>query len=283
MGATSRITSSCLNTDENRETVIRFDEQLARVPENVPMTSPMKAVVLLSGGLDSATAAAIARQQGFRLHALTFRYGQRHAVEVEAARQVAAHLQVDEHRILSIDLRAFGGSALTDDIEVPRDRTPQEIGGGVPSTYVPGRNTIFFAYALAWAEVLGAADLFFGANAQDRAGYPDCRPEYVETVQRLANLATRTAVEGRVRLTIHTPLAQASKAEIIRRAQSLGLNLALTTSCYEPSATGDACGRCDACVLRLEGFAANNLTDPRAYQTRRSLEKTPLSFTPSVL
>jgi 7-cyano-7-deazaguanine synthase len=225
-----------------------------------------KAVILLSGGVDSATTLALAQKQGFEAHALTFRYGQRHAVEVEAARRVAARLGVVEHRVVTIDLRAFGGSALTDEVAVPKDREPAAMANGIPVTYVPARNTIFLAYALAWAEVLGAADIFLGVNALDHGGYPDCRPEYIEAFQRLANLATKAGVEGRTRLTIHTPLIRMTKAEIVRAGLALGLDYALTSSCYDPSPAGAACGRCDACVLRLGGFAANGVRDPRAYQ-----------------
>jgi 7-cyano-7-deazaguanine synthase len=231
----------------------------------VAMPTQPKAVVLLSGGVDSTTILAIARHKGFAVHALTFRYGQRHAAEIEAARQIAAKLGVVEHRIISIDLRAFGGSALTDDIAVPRDRNLAEMCESIPVTYVPARNTIFLSYAVAWAEVLGAADIFIGVNALDHAGYPDCRPEYIEAFTRMANLATRAGVTGQTRLTIHTPLIFLTKAEIIRTGLALGIDYGLTSSCYEPGPDGAGCGRCDACVLRREGFAANGVADPRAY------------------
>jgi 7-cyano-7-deazaguanine synthase len=225
-----------------------------------------RAVVLLSGGIDSATTLALARRDGFAAHALTFRYGQRHAVEVEAARRVAGQLGAVEHRIVTIDLRAFGGSALTDDLAVPRDRDPQAMASGIPVTYVPARNTIFLSYALAWAEVLEAADIFLGVNALDYSGYPDCRPEYIEAFERMADLATKAGVEGRTRLTIHAPLIQMSKADIIRTGLGLGVDFGLTSSCYDPSPAGEACGHCDACILRREGFAANGVADPAPYR-----------------
>jgi len=216
----------------------------------------LKAVVLLSGGVDSATALAIARELGFAPYALTFRYGQRHAAEVEAARRVARALDAAEHLVLDVDLRPFGGSALTADIPVPKDRDAQEIGKGIPVTYVPARNTIFLAFALGWAEVLGSQDVFIGANVLDYSGYPDCRPEYLEAFQRMADLATKAGVEGRQRLTIHAPLLQLTKQQIIERGLALGVDYALTLSCYDPSPSGEPCGRCDACQLRLKGFAA---------------------------
>jgi 7-cyano-7-deazaguanine synthase len=230
------------------------------------MPTPPKAVVLLSGGIDSATTLAIARREGFEAYALTFRYGQRHAAEVEAACRVAERSGVAEHRVVTIDLRAFGGSALTDDVAVPKDREPEAMSQQIPATYVPARNTIFLSYALAWAEVLGAFDVFIGVNALDRGGYPDCRPEYIEAFRRMADLATKAGVEGRGRLTIHTPLIRMTKAEIIRAGLALGLDYGLTSSCYDPSSAGEACGRCDACVLRLGGFAANGVRDPRGYR-----------------
>jgi 7-cyano-7-deazaguanine synthase len=223
-----------------------------------------KAVVLLSGGLDSTTTLAIAKAEGYKPHALTFRYGQRHEHEVEAARRVARRLGAVDHRIAEIDLRVFGGSALTSDIDVPKHRTDEEIGAGVPVTYVPARNTIFLSFALAWAEVLGAADIFVGVNALDYSGYPDCRPEFVEAFERLANLATKAAVEGE-RLTVHAPLIRLTKAEIIARGLELGVDYGLTTSCYDPSTEGAACGACDACRLRLKGFAEAGLRDPAQY------------------
>ena len=230
----------------------------------VPMTSP-PAVVLLSGGLDSATTLAIARRDGFACHALTFDYGQRHRAELDAARRVASALGVVRHETLVIDLRRFGGSALTDDIAVPRGRAPGEIAHGIPVTYVPARNTIFLSFALAWAETLAAADIFIGVNALDYSGYPDCRPEYLEAFQRMADLATKAGVEGRQRLTVHAPLLTLSKAEIARTAAELGVPLALTWSCYEPQPDGAACGGCDACLLRRRGFAEAGLDDPLRY------------------
>src|SRR3954447_7694319 len=232
------------------------------------MSTP-KAVVLLSGGMDSATTAAYARARGYAVHALSFRYGQRHAAELEAARQVAAHLGVAQHAVVDIDLRAFGGSALTADIAVPKDRAEAEIGHGIPITYVPARNTIFLSFALAWAETLDATDIFIGVNALDYSGYPDCRPEYIAAFQALANLATRTGTEGRQRFTIHTPLILLSKREIIECGLTLGVDFGLTLSCYDPSPAGEACGRCDACTLRLKGFRECGIADPAAYAASR--------------
>ena len=226
-----------------------------------------KAVLLLSGGLDSTTTLALAVEEGFDVHALTFRYGQRHAHEVEAARRVARRYVVTRHEVVSIDLATFGGSALTSDaLEVPKDRSGRQIAHGIPVTYVPARNTIFLSFALAWAEVLGAADIFIGVNALDYSGYPDCRPEFVDAFERLANLATAAAVEGRTRLRIRAPLLHLGKRDIIALGERLGVDYALTTSCYDPSPSGEACGRCDACHLRLAGFAAGGRTDPAAYQ-----------------
>jgi 7-cyano-7-deazaguanine synthase len=230
------------------------------------VTPGKRAVVLLSGGLDSATVLAIARSEGFECHALSFRYGQRHAVELDAARRVAEHLGVARHIVLDIDLRAFGGSALTGDLPVPKGRRPEEMAGEIPVTYVPARNTIFLSFAVAWAEVLGAADIFIGVNALDYSGYPDCRPEYVEAFERMSNLATRAGVEGTTRFRIHTPLIRLTKAAIIRKGLELGLDYAVTRSCYEPSAEGLACGECDACLLRLKGFAEAGLEDPAPYR-----------------
>ncbi len=224
-----------------------------------------KAVVLLSGGLDSATTLALARSQGFACHALSFAYGQRHARELEAAKKVAASLGAVEHLILTLDLRSIGGSALTADIPVPKGRSQEEIGRGIPVTYVPARNTIFLAHALGWAEVLGAEDLFFGANVYDSSGYPDCRPEYVEAFEKLANLATKAGVEGKSRFKIHTPLIRMTKAEIVTQGRALGVDFGLTWSCYEPSPDGRACGRCDSCLLRKKGFAEAGLRDPLPY------------------
>ena len=224
-----------------------------------------RAVVLLSGGIDSTTTLAVARQRNFDCYALTFDYGQRHAAELEAARRVAQAVGAVAHEVVRIDLRAFGGSALTADLAVPKDRAAGEIGRGIPVTYVPARNTIFLSFALAWAEVLGAWDVFIGVNALDYSGYPDCRPEFIGAFERLANLATRAAVEGRGRLTVHTPLIHLTKADIIREGLALGVDYALTLSCYDPSAEGLSCGRCDACALRRKGFAEADVPDPTRY------------------
>ncbi|MCP5265599.1 MAG: 7-cyano-7-deazaguanine synthase QueC [Burkholderiaceae bacterium] len=221
-----------------------------------------KAVVLLSGGLDSTTVLAIARDQGFEPCALSFRYGQRHAIELDYARRVARAMGVENHVVAEIDLRVFGGSALTSDIAVPKDRPATEISHGVPVTYVPARNTIFLSFALAYAEVLGAADIFIGVNALDYSGYPDCRPEYIDAYERMANLATKAGVEGRTRLTIHAPLGSMTKADIIRAGTALGVDYGETTSCYDPGEDGRPCGGCDACVLRAKGFAEAGLADP---------------------
>lgn len=223
------------------------------------------AVVLLSGGLDSATTLALARARGFACHALSYRYGQRHALELECAGRVARQLHATEHRIVDIDLRAFGGSALTDNLPVPKDRDLTAGAGKIPITYVPARNTIFLAYALGWAEVLGAADLFLGVNAVDYSGYPDCRPAFITAFEDMANLATRAAVEGR-RTTIHAPLLTMTKAEIIARGLELGVDFGLTLSCYDPTPDGAGCGRCDACHLRLDGFRRLGRHDPARYQ-----------------
>jgi 7-cyano-7-deazaguanine synthase len=223
------------------------------------------AVVLLSGGLDSATTLAIARRQGFAVHALSFDYGQRHRIELDCAKQLATRYGAVQHVILPIDLRRFGGSALTSDLAVPKDRPLEEMSQAIPITYVPARNTIFLSFALAWAEVLGADDIFLGVNALDYSGYPDCRPEYIAAFQAMANLATKAGVEARQRLIIHTPLINYTKAEIIRQGLTLGVDYALTTSCYDPAADGKACGRCDACLLRLKGFAEAGASDSIAY------------------
>jgi 7-cyano-7-deazaguanine synthase len=224
------------------------------------------AVVLLSGGLDSATTLAIARTEGFECYALSFRYGQRHQIETQAAANIARHLGAARHVVSDIDLRQFGGSALTDEIEVPKDRSAEEMGHGIPITYVPARNTIFLSFALAWAEVLGAADIFLGVNAIDYSGYPDCRPEYIQAYERMANLATKSGVEGKLRLTIHTPLIELTKAQIIERGLALGVDYSLTRSCYDPDEQGRACRRCDSCQLRLKGFRQAGRTDPAPYQ-----------------
>jgi len=226
------------------------------------MIEQRKAVVLLSGGLDSTVTLAIARSEGYALHAMTVQYGQRHAIEVEAARRVAARFDVAQHVVLPLDLRAIGGSALTSDIAVPKDRSADEMSAGIPITYVPARNTLFLALALGWAEVLGAQDIFIGVNVLDYSGYPDCRPEFLDAFERLAKLATKAGVEG-ASFKIHAPLLRMTKADIVRRGVELGVDFALTTSCYDPAADGTACGRCDACVLRLKGFAEAGVRDPR--------------------
>jgi 7-cyano-7-deazaguanine synthase len=223
-----------------------------------------RAVVLLSGGLDSATVLAIARADGYEVHALSFRYGQRHERELACAKAIAESLGAAEHRCAEIDLRVFGGSALTSDIEVPQARSASEMESGIPITYVPARNTIFLSYALAWAEVLGATDIFIGANAIDYSGYPDCRPEFIRAFENLANLATKAGVEG-ARFQVHAPLLALTKAKIITRGISLGVDYSLTHSCYNPAPDGRACGVCDSCQLRLKGFREAGLTDPIGY------------------
>jgi 7-cyano-7-deazaguanine synthase len=226
-----------------------------------------KAVILLSGGIDSATAAAIAQQDGFDLYALTFRYGQRHELEIKAAKRVAAWLRVREHLTIDCDLRAIGGSALTDRIKVPKGRSASDMAHGIPITYVPARNTIFLSFGLAFAEKIEAPDIFFGANQLDYSGYPDCREEYIRAFEKMANLATKAAVEGKIQLKIHTPLIQMTKAEIITHGTQLGLDYTLTWSCYDPNRDGKACGVCDSCQLRLKGFKEAGLTDPIRYVT----------------
>ena len=223
------------------------------------------AVILLSGGIDSATAAAIAKQQGLELNALSFCYGQRHERELESARKVASFLQVQSHRIIEFDLRAIGGSALTDRIEVPKGRSETEIGQGIPVTYVPARNTIFLSFGLALAERIGSQDIFFGANQLDYSGYPDCREEYIQAFERMANLATKAGIEGKNRIQIQTPLLKMTKAEIIGAGLKLGLDYGLTWSCYDPLADGRACRRCDSCQLRLKGFEEAGAVDPIQY------------------
>lgn len=220
-----------------------------------------RSVVLLSGGLDSATVAWLAASEGYDIFAMTFRYGQRHEVEVRSARSVAERLGVSRHVVVDIDLRTFGGSALTSELTVPKDRDVSQIGQEIPVTYVPARNTIFLAFATAWAEALECDTVFIGANVVDYSGYPDCRPEYLEAFERMANLATKRAVEGH-RLSVVAPLMQMNKAEIIRLGLSLGVDYSLTSSCYDPSPSGNACARCDSCALRRAGFEANRLTDP---------------------
>ncbi|CAA7619216.1 7-cyano-7-deazaguanine synthase [Candidatus Terasakiella magnetica] len=223
------------------------------------------AVVLLSGGLDSATTLAIAKDMGFRPAALTFRYGQRHLVEIDAARRVAAAMGIRDHRIADIDLRVFGGSALTSDMAVPKGRGDAEMAAGIPITYVPARNTIMLSFALAFAEVIEAADIFVGVNAVDYSGYPDCRPDYIAAFERMANLATKAAVADGRKLTLHTPLIDLTKGEIIRRGLALGVDYAITSTCYDPAPDGRACGQCDSCSLRLKGFAEAGLPDPAPY------------------
>jgi 7-cyano-7-deazaguanine synthase len=227
--------------------------------------SAKSAVVLLSGGLDSATVLAVARRDGFRCHALSIAYGQRHTVELDAARRVAQALCAVEHRVIGVDLRAVGGSALTADIAVPKDRPAEEMAGGIPVTYVPARNTAFLALALGYAETLGSFDLFIGVNAIDYSGYPDCRPEFIAAFENLANLATKAGVEGRGRFRVHAPLIQMTKLDIIRLGHALGVDYALTHSCYDPAPDGAACGRCDSCLLRRAGFEAAGLPDPTRY------------------
>jgi 7-cyano-7-deazaguanine synthase len=229
-----------------------------------------RAVVLLSGGLDSSTTLAIAKSEGFDIHALSFRYGQRHEVELRAARRIASALGIDKHIIIDIDLRNFGGSALTSDIDVPKGRSSEDMAAGIPVTYVPARNTIFLSFALAWAEVLGAQDVFLGVNALDYSGYPDCRPEFIAAFEHLANLATKAGVEGTARFVVHAPLIQMSKAQIIRTGVDLGLDYSLTLSCYDPSPEGEACGDCDSCLLRRKGFADAGLSDPTTYRAARA-------------
>ncbi len=223
------------------------------------------AVVLLSGGLDSTTVLAVARRDGFTPYAMTFRYGQRHSVEIDAARRVAAAHGVAQHVVVDIDLRQWGGSALTGDVEVPKDRDVDQPTDEIPVTYVPARNTIFLSFALAWAETLNAQAIFIGVNALDYSGYPDCRPEYIAAFEQMANLATRAGVEGTQRLTIHAPLQHLSKAAIVRLGQELGVDYSITTSCYDPAPDGTACAHCDACQLRLRGFAEAGVSDPISY------------------
>jgi 7-cyano-7-deazaguanine synthase len=230
------------------------------------MKNNLKAVVLLSGGIDSATTLAIAQNMGFGIYALSFRYGQRHVVELEAAVRIARSCSVAEHLIIDIDLRKIGGSALTADIAVPKSRSTKQMGKDIPVTYVPARNTIFLSYALAWAEVIGANDIFIGVNALDYSGYPDCRPEYIAAYEKMANLATKAGVESGQKLKIHTPLIQMSKAQIIQNGIELGVDYSLTHSCYDPSASGEACGECDSCLLRLKGFKDAGVKDPARYR-----------------
>ena len=224
-----------------------------------------KAICLLSGGLDSSTVLAIARSQGYDCYALSFDYGQRHRIELQAAAKIAQVLRAADHRIANIDLRMFGGSALTGDIAVPKHRTVGEMSHGIPITYVPARNTVFLSFAMAWAEVLEASDIFIGVNAIDYSGYPDCRPEFVSAFEIMANLATKAGVEGRTKIKIHAPLMELDKAAIIKLAVALQVDLKLTHSCYDPDAAGHACGFCDSCLLRQKGFAEAGLADPLEY------------------
>ena len=234
--------------------------------QNTKMSvNPMKAVVLLSGGLDSTTTLAIAKRAGFDLFALTFDYGQRHHIEVDRAQDIAKHFAVVDHQIVKIDLRQFGGSALTDSIEVPTDRDQKEMGSEIPVTYVPARNTIFLSFCLAYAEVKEANDIFIGVNAIDYSGYPDCRPEFITAFETLANLATKAGVEGKNRMKIHTPLIKLSKVEIIQKGLELGVDFAMTHSCYDPGEEGKSCGVCDSCQLRLKGFQKAGVEDPIKY------------------
>jgi 7-cyano-7-deazaguanine synthase len=229
------------------------------------MDSARKAVVLSSGGIDSTTAMAIARYEGFKIYSLSFFYGQRHAFELQAAQKVANAIGVTEHRVINIDLKQIGGSSLTDDIDVPKNRGEQEMTRGIPVTYVPARNTIFLSFALAWAEVLKSSDIFIGVNAIDYSGYPDCRPEYIDAFERMANLATKAGVEGAANIRIRTPLIHLTKAQIIQKGMELGVDFALTHSCYDPSPQGLACGKCDSCFLRRKGFKEADVTDPTRY------------------
>jgi 7-cyano-7-deazaguanine synthase len=225
-----------------------------------------KAVCLLSGGLDSATCLGVARRDGFDCYALSFDYGQRHAIELSAAARVAAFFHAREHKVAKIDLRVFGASALTADLAVPKHGSVDDIGGGIPITYVPARNTIFLSFAMAWAEVLECSDIFIGVNAIDYSGYPDCRPEFIHAFENMANLATKTGVEGRTRLRIHTPLAQLNKAGIVRLGAEVGLDFGLTHSCYDPEEGGSPCGQCDSCLLRRKGFSEAGIPDPLPYR-----------------
>ena len=229
------------------------------------MVSTKKAVVLSSGGLDSTTVMAIAKSAGYEIYSLSFRYGQRHSVELEAAKKVAATFGAKEHLVIDIGLGKIGGSALTDNIDVPKSRTEVEMGEGIPVTYVPARNTVFLSYALAWAEVLGASDIFIGVNALDYSGYPDCRPEFIEAFERMANLAMKATVECKIKVKIHAPLIHLTKAQIIEKGIKLGVDYGTTHSCYDPSPGGRACGQCDSCLLRKKGFNEAGINDPTQY------------------
>jgi len=229
------------------------------------MSDKKKAIVLSSGGLDSTTAMAIAKHEGYEVYSLSFRYGQRHAAELEAAKKVSDQLGTKQHLVVDVDLGKLGGSALTDDIDVPKARSEKEMSKEIPATYVPARNTIFLSYALAWAEVLGASDIFIGVNAIDYSGYPDCRPEYIEAFERMANLATKAGVEKMARISIRTPLIHMTKAQIIQKGTELGIDYGMTHSCYDPSPDGKACGQCDSCLLRKKGFQEAGVPDPTIY------------------
>ena len=229
------------------------------------MNHRKKAIILSSGGIDSTTAMAVAKSEGNEIYSLSFFYGQRHSLELEAARKVAGSLGAKKHLVFNIDLRIFGGSALTDDIEVPKGRDEMDMQRSIPVTYVPARNTIFLSYALAWAEILGVSDIFIGVTAVDYSGYPDCRPEYIDAFENMANLATKAAVEGNTRIRIRTPLIAMSKADIIRRGSELGVDYGITHSCYDPTQDGKACGQCDSCLLRKKGFREAGIPDPATY------------------
>src|SRR5579885_92561 len=264
----SKITPNCRialltpESDASSELVVQCATvKYERRPMTSPPASPSKAVCLLSGGLDSSTCLALARREGYECYALSFDYGQRHRVELEAAARVAAALGAARHLVARIDLTVFGGSALTAGIPVPKGRQAQEIGQGIPVTYVPARNTIFLSFALAWAEVLETSHIFIGVNALDYSGYPDCRPEYIQAFERMADMATQAGVEGRTHIQIHTPLLHLSKAEIVRLGRDLGLDFSLTHSCYDPAPEGRPCGLCDACLLRRKGFEEAGIED----------------------
>jgi len=236
------------------------------------MSHKVKAVVLSSGGIDSTTAMAIALSEGYEIYSLSFRYGQRHVLELEAAEKVGKALGIKTHLTLDIDMRMIGGSALTGDIEIPKGRSENEMQQGIPVTYVPARNTIFLSYALAWAEVLGSSDIFIGVNAVDYSGYPDCRPEYISAFENMANLATKAGIEGNTRIRIRTPLIHMTKGEIIKKGSELGIDYSMTHSCYDPSPHGKACGQCDSCILRKKGFEDAGVIDPTEYVLSPSLQ-----------
>lgn len=245
--------------------------RVVTAPQVPSVPAGTKAVLLLSGGLDSTTLLAWATRAGYAVHALSFRYGQRHLVEIDRARAVAAHWKVERHVVCDVDLRQFGGSALTGDDAVPKDRDEHAMATGIPVTYVPARNTVFLSFAMAWAEVLGAAEVLIGVNALDYSGYPDCRPEFIASFEAMANLATRAGVEGTTRLRIHAPLLRMTKREIVQLGTALGVDYAMTTSCYDPAPDGAACGHCDACALRLRGFEQAGISDPARYVTEKKL------------